>query len=325
MAASGRIVQRAHGLVVTALVAVGGLAACGDTDDEPAGVPEATGTSAVTQPSTSAPTSSVQPSIPATEPPKGPPTSIVRPTVPATAATTIPAAVYEGVIVARSQAMEPPHDWWWVIDLAGGATIGGSGRVLVELAQDQVGCGEAMRHIDTFQLREGTSVSFELVDDAPGVRPEFWYTSDETFDAELAVRGRQFRVNCPAGTEEVAAELTAQRAIWEQAGVDTYEFTMSYYVFSGLYGDYRINVVDGETVRLVREDGSELDEMLADELPSTIDELFNRLERSVTADSFVAEYDSELGYPRSVLVDHMVNAVDDELEVRVTSLTPAAV
>ena len=100
---------------------------------------------------------------------------------------------------------------------------------------------------------------------------------------------------------------------------------MSYYVFSGLYGDYRINVVDGETVSLVREDGTELDAMLAEELPGTVDELFDRLERSASADSFVAEYDSELGYPRSVLVDHMVNAVDDELEVRVTSLTPAAV
>ena len=126
------------------------------------------------------------------------------------------------------------------------------------------------------------------------------------------------------GTEDVAAELTAQRAIWKQAGVDTYEFTMSYYVFSGLYGDYRISVVDGETVSLVREDGSELDSRLSEELPGTIDALFDRLERSASADNFVAEYDSELGYPRSVLVDHMVNAVDDELEVRVTSLTPAA-
>ena len=267
--------------------------ACGDRDDAPAAAPPA-------------------------------PTTNVLGNAPTATGTTLPRAMFEGVTVAQSQAETPPHEWWWVIDLAGGATIDGSGRVLVEIPQDEVGCGDSMRPIDTFQLRDGATATFELIDDAPDARPKYWFTENASFDSEPAVRGRQFRFDCPPGTEEVAADLAAQRALWEQAGIDTYEFTMSYYVFSGLYGDYRINVVDGETVRLVREDGSELDAMLADELPSTIDELFDRLERTVTADSFVAEYDPELGYPRSVLVDHIVNAVDDELEVRVTSLTPAA-
>jgi hypothetical protein len=278
---------------VTAAITLVIVVACGDADDAPAAAPPA-------------------------------PTSSVLGSAATTAVTTLPRSVYEGVTVAQSQADTPPHEWWWVIDLSDAASIDGSGRVLVEIPQDEVGCGDAMRPIDTFQLRDGATVTFELIDDAPDAPPAYWFTENASFDFEPAVRGRQFRVDCPPGTEEVAADLAAQRAHWEQAGIDTYEFTMSYYVFSGLYGDYRINVVDGETVRLVREDGSELDAMLAEELPSTIDELFDRLERSVTADSFVAEFDSELGYPRSVLVDHMMNAVDDELEVRVTSLTPAA-
>jgi hypothetical protein len=269
------------------------VVACGDPDDAPAAAPAA-------------------------------PTSSLPGSAPTATGTTLPRSVFEGVTVAQSQADKPPHEWWWVIDLAGGATIDGSGRVLVEIPQDEVGCGDAMRAIDTFQLRDGATVTFELIDDAPDARPTYWFTENASFDSEPAVRGRRFRVECPPGTEEVAADLAAQRALWEQAGIDTYEFTMSYYVFSGLYGDYRISVVDGETVSLVREDGSELDSMLAEELPGTIDALFDHLERSASADNFVAEYDSELGYPRSVLVDHMVNAVDDELEVRITSLTPGA-
>ena len=64
------------------------------------------------------------------------------------------------------------------------------------------------------------------------------------------------------------------------------------------------------------------------DLPLTIDELFDELERQVSGDSFVATYDPQLGFPVSVEVDQMLNAVDDELEVRVADLVagvPAAV
>jgi hypothetical protein len=288
MTGSGTIVQRARRLGVAMFVATGGLAACGDTNEESAaGVPHNSGSSG-----------------------------------PAATTTTLPSDVFEGVTVAQSQASDAPHDWWWVIDLAGSTTIDGSGRVLVEIPQSEVGCGESMRPIDTFQLGEGASVSFELIDGAPGERPTSWFTEAVSFDSEPAVRGRQFRVECPPGTEEVAAELAAQRATWEQAGVDSYEFTMGIEVFGPLYGAYRIVVVDDAPVSMVREDESEAP--LPAELPGTIDAVFDLLERSVSADRFVATYDPDLGYPRSVTIDHILNAIDDELAVHVTSLTPSA-
>jgi hypothetical protein len=288
MTRSGTMVQRARRLGVTTFVTIGGLAACGDTSEESAAGPSQTSGSSVL----------------------------------ATAATTLPSAVFEGVTVAQSQASAAPHDWWWVIDLAGGATIDGSRRVLVEIPQSEVGCGESMRPIDTFQLRDGANVSFELIDGAPGERPTSWFTEAVSFDSEPAVRGRQFRVECPPGTEEVASELAAQRARWEQASVDSYEFTMRIEVFGPLYGDYRIVVVDDAPVSIVRDDESQAP--LPAELPGTIDEVFDLLERSVSADRYEATYDPELGYPMSVMIDHILNAIDDELAVHVTSLTPGA-
>lgn len=301
MAESRSIRHRARQMIAVAFVAIVGLAACGDADDEPAGgVPETTEKSTVTQPSTN-----------------------VQPIVPATADPTGSSAAFQGVIVARSQEPELPHDAWWVIDLIEGATIDGSARVLVEIASDQMGCGDSMLRIDTYSLPEGTNVSFELDDAAPSARPDWWYTSNETFDSEPAVRGRHFRVDCPPGAEDVAAELAAQRAIWEQEGPDSYEFTLHIEVFGPLHGDYRVTVVNDAPTNVVREDDSGAS--LSGELPGTIDALFDMLEWSVAADSFVATYDTELGYPVVVSIDHYLNAVDDEFGVDVTSLTPTAV
>jgi Family of unknown function (DUF6174) len=57
------------------------------------------------------------------------------------------------------------------------------------------------------------------------------------------------------------------------------------------------------------------------ELPKTIDDIFDQLDREVTADGFEAEFNEELGYPTHVLVDRMSDAVDDELEFFVTDFT----
>jgi hypothetical protein len=237
-----------------------------------------------------------------------------------TTASTRGGTVFRGVTVASSQAATPPHDYWWVIDLANGATIDGSSRVLVEIPMDEVGCGPSMRHIDAFALEYGASVTFELVAGAPGDRPTYWFAEAQSFDSEPAVRGARLTVECPPGTEEVAAELAAQRATWAQAGPPSYEFTMEIEVFGPWYGDYRVAVTNGEPVSIVREDESSAP--LTPDLPATIDAVFDVLEGMVTADSFEATYDPAAGYPVTVTIDNILNAVDDEFAVRVTSLTP---
>ena len=244
------------------------------------------------------------------------------------------AGVFEGVVVAIGQTMIEPYPRWWVIDLADEAVIEGSSRVLVEVANDDVGCGDVFHRMFAHQIDAGEAVSFELVAGEPGPRPDFWMTEgDETFDAAPAVRGQRLRAVCPEGTDAAAAQLAAQRAMWDERGPDSYEFSMTWHIFNSSYGDYRIGVAHGAAVSIVKDGATRLNpagvESSSDAgLPLTIDELFDELERQVSGDSFVASYDPQLGFPVSVEVDQMLNAVDDELEVRVADLVvgvPAAV
>ena len=104
---------------------------------------------------------------------------------------------------------------------------------------------------------------------------------------------------------------------------------MTWHIFNDTYGDYRIGVTDGVAVSVLKDGATRLNPVGAGrDMPLTIDDLFDELERQVAGDRFVATYDPELGFPVSVEVDQMLNATDDELEVRVTDLLvgePAAV
>lgn len=202
-----------------------------------------------------------------------------------------------------------------------GVTIEDSSRVLVEVPHDEVGCGDEHRPIRAFQIEQGDAISFELVHGEPGERPQAWFGEiGASFESEPAVRGRQFRVACPAGTEAVATELAAHRSIWEAAGIHTYDFTLRY-ATDFLYGTYRISVVEAEPISAERlEEGAIKDYMAVPELPKTIDEVFDQLERELGGDRFVGEFNDALGYPTHVFVDRTENAVDDEWEFYITDL-----
>ncbi len=58
-----------------------------------------------------------------------------------------------------------------------------------------------------------------------------------------------------------------------------------------------------------------------DELPGSIDEVLDRLERQVGAERVDVRYDPDFGYPLSVRADRDLNAVDDELEFRISDVT----
>ena len=164
------------------------------------------------------------------------------------------ASVLEGVVVTIGQTMTEPYPWWWVIDLADGAVIEGSSRVLVEVANDDVGCGDEFHPMFAHRIDAGEAVSFEVVAGEPGPRPEFWMTEGgDTFDAAPAVRGQRLRAACPEGTDAVAAKLAAQRAMWDERGPDSYEFSMTWHIFNNSYGDYRIGVADGAAVSIIKD------------------------------------------------------------------------
>ena len=65
--------------------------------------------------------------------------------------------------------------------------------------------------------------------------------------------GRRLRAAVPEGTDAAAEELAAQRAIWDERGPDSYEFSMTWHIFNNSYGDYRIGVADGAAVSIVKD------------------------------------------------------------------------
>jgi hypothetical protein len=127
----------------------------------------------------------------------------------------------------------------------------------------------------------------------------------------------------PPSSNELTATLAEQRAKWEAAAIDSYEFTLSWLGFGNPdYGvDYRVTVVNGEPAGIGPIGGTELDPGWLTELPGSIDEVFDRLEREVGADRVDAHYDPDIGYPIAVHVDRMISRIDDELEIRIYDLT----
>ena len=108
--------------------------------------------------------------------------------------------------------------------------------------------------------------------------------------------------------------LGEARARWEAAGVDSYDFTIRY-TTEFLHGTYRISVSDGVAVSAERvPPRAGVDYLTESELPTTIDEVFDRVEREVAAPVFDVEFDDELGYPAHVFADPIEGVVDDEVE-----------
>ncbi len=245
-------------------------------------------------------------------------------TVPAEQAATVPAgddddARVRATLVATWGAEDSV---WLLVDLAGDDAVEGWTRVVVELDEPDVDC--AGRRWPVFVVSGPEQVSFELVPGEVAARPA--EGQDLRWSVPVAVRGRDLQIVCPT-RDELVSTIAAQRAKWDAAGVRTYEFTLHWEVFNLSAGDYRVTLVDGQPGVLTR-----LDQPVAapdagpidlSEIPTTMEEVFDRLESELSADRIVACYDASLGYPVDVRVDRILNAVDDELTMRISDLTIA--
>jgi hypothetical protein len=187
----------------------------------------------------------------------------------------------------------------------------------LEVAYEDLTCGVEERGISVYQFEPGTTLTFER-GEATGTP----LSSQESsrWPAMTPVVATRVLTPCPPGTDEAAATVAAQRAIWESAAIDSYDFALRY-TTDFLFGTYHISVVDGTPVSAQRvESGALTDYLDVPELPKTIVEIFEQLEREVTADRFEGEFHEQLGYPTHVLVDRIDYAVDDELEFFISDL-----
>ena len=135
-----------------------------------------------------------------------------------------------------------------------------------------------------------------------------------------------------AATSAVAdAELDAARTRWQSASLSGYEY--GYHKFCECHRDNPpetiVTVRDGKVVGVRhRPVGS------ANEVPAadknldyywTVDGLFGLISSAQRRGVEVrAQYDATLGYPREVYIDYDANFIGDELDVRLTAVSPLA-
>ena len=173
------------------------------------------------------------------------------------------------------------------------------------------------RGISLQQFEPGTALTFERRGEPTGTPLSSQESSG--WPAMTPVVAARVVTPCPPGTDEAAATVAAQQATWEAAAIESYDFTLRYPT-DFLFGTYQISVVDGTPVSAnASEPGALTDYLDVPELPTTIVEIFEQLER-VTADRFDGEFHEQLGYPTHVVVDRIAEAVDDELEFFISDL-----
>lgn len=125
------------------------------------------------------------------------------------------------------------------------------------------------------------------------------------------------------------AELDAARARWQAAGLAVYEY--GYHKFCECHRESPpetiVSVRDGDVFRVRhRPAGSTTEVPAADknfDYYWTIDGLFRLLATARERGAEVrATYDPTLGYPRELYIDYDVSYIGDELDLRLTALTP---
>jgi hypothetical protein len=124
---------------------------------------------------------------------------------------------------------------------------------------------------------------------------------------------------------KASSELEQNRALWERQEAQNYSFDLSILCFCPYGGQMPLSIVvrDGEVVSLTTADGSDAGPSLEYySQADTIEELFDIIESAQGggADEIKVQYDPEYGYPVSIDIDNIKEAIDDEISYQVANL-----
>ena len=119
---------------------------------------------------------------------------------------------------------------------------------------------------------------------------------------------------CTDGPVEPPFNQWLARARWDRANIDSYEMTVRRLCFCGFVDPVRVTVSDGAIV-------SRVNLLTGEPVPENIAELFPDVpglfaivdDARANADELDAEYDETYGFPRSIVIDWIENAADDEV------------
>lgn len=117
------------------------------------------------------------------------------------------------------------------------------------------------------------------------------------------------------GLTEPIFDYTHNRDTWERAHLTSYSFDFQRFCFCIPTEPARITVTNGQVsaVILLRT-GQPPDSSSFAYYDVTIDDLFDELGGALAqASQVTVTYDQVLGYPRTIAIDYIANAVDDEI------------
>jgi hypothetical protein len=122
------------------------------------------------------------------------------------------------------------------------------------------------------------------------------------------------------------SDLATHKRIWARYNTGTYTYSLQRSCFCWLAGPFKIEVRDNEIVAVTPDPVLSVSEVLPEDfyIFQTVDELFELIEEAYAqgADDVEIEY-SNYGYPNSITIDYILNAVDDELYLGVSNMVMA--
>jgi hypothetical protein len=121
---------------------------------------------------------------------------------------------------------------------------------------------------------------------------------------------------CGLFQSESQRDLNAARAKREKSGIDDYEYHLRILCFCPPNVTFPVIIKVENGINLSVEYAQEPKEVTNDYFKpvDTIDKLFDVIQKAIDneADSLVVEYDSTYGYPKSIAIDPIKNAIDEE-------------
>jgi hypothetical protein len=117
--------------------------------------------------------------------------------------------------------------------------------------------------------------------------------------------------------------LADHQAQWASKQVNDYTFTLTAQCFCPFNDPLDITVADG-VVTHVTKAGQPVPPNDVTGLPKTVIELFAVVAAQANAASLTVEWDPAFGFPSSIQVDSIANAIDDEFGYTVTNFRPAS-
>jgi len=128
----------------------------------------------------------------------------------------------------------------------------------------------------------------------------------------------------PGPGGEVARVAAEQRSFWQGKGIASYTFSVSRPCFCPpeWSGPFEVTVVDGATT-VVTYEGAPAAAANVEHIPKTIEAVFDLLIANA-ATTVEVTYDPIFGFPASISVDPLVNAIDDEFDITISDFQPSS-